>query len=90
MARTLLALAVMMGWTLSGPAGAGATAAMAQCVANLTMPAAFGRAATPGVPPSQGNRPNILFILSDQQVYAARMGMKERHEQGMVACAHAL
>jgi hypothetical protein len=43
---------------------------MEACSANLTMPVAFGARPTSAQhPKAQGARPNILFVLSDQQRY---------------------
>jgi len=40
---------------------------MEECTANLTMPSNWKNAPGMGLSPSQGSRPNILLILSDQQ-----------------------
>ena len=43
---------------------------MEACSANITMPASFGPPPSAAQhPKAQGSRPNILFVLSDQQRY---------------------
>ena len=53
-----------------GPVAVGAETRVEACSANLTMPAHFGaRPSAAQQPRAQGSRPNILFVLSDQQRY---------------------